>query len=513
MSEIKRNSVNRVGRTALLLSCLFLAAAASTQVGQGSEGQTAVFSGSANIQGSYAFIDASAFHGSDLCNTLYLLISNSLYPASGIVIDARGITNATALNCKSGTPWIQNDSSPTHDKPTTNVATILLPAGTITIYTTWVIPNYSRVIGNNGNTVIAAGPGFAPPGWDSNSSGTGMLEIGTFATTKAWGNFPAPGPFPCTTGSPCICPLANNGPGCAGIGVQDLVLDGSKLNGAAVNGIYNGASQEMTYVDHVTFNNIEGIGLRIFGANSGGSGPYSNLVFNAGTNAKPGTIAAGGTACVDIQSLIRGIHGITCTAAGSQGSPAAAIYVDGGYTATADGGGNTLEDIHIDGFQDGLLVGSQLGAPGYIFMNINGSNGNNAKDLKNVIHVCGTPAIAPCPTTQNAVLNLTMMGVTSTAAGLNTIEDDLTNTTLSDPSVGMYILGTPFVSAGSTVGYSRFTTSPKAASWAVGTGVVSGSCSAGANGSLFSQTNGTPGSTLYACVPNSGNSSAWKAIK
>jgi len=499
--------------TVFLVWLFVLPCLVEAQVGPGSQGNTAVYSGPTAIQGSTAIVDASAFQGTDLCNTLYSILSARTYPGPGVVIDARGITNPRALNCKSGTPWIQNDSSPTNNPPTSSTANILLPAGTITIYTTWVLPNYTRLIGEGERTIISAGPGFAPPGWDTNSGGTGIIEIGAYATTAAWENFPAPGPFPCVGSSPCICPLAKTGPACVGIGIQDLVLDGTQLAGTSVNGIYNASSQEMTYVDHVTMNNIEGIGLRIATMTSGGSGPYSNIVFNAGKNAKPGTLANGGTACVDIESLIRGIHGITCTAAGLTGSPAAAIYVDGGYNATLDGGGNTIEDVHVDGFQDGILLGSQLAAPGYILINVNGSNVNHATDLKNVIHICGTPAVAPCPATPNPVLDLTMVGITSSASGVKTIEDDLTQTTLADSSVGMYVLGAPFLNGATAVGFPRFTTSPNASTWGIGAGTVSGTCPATANGSLFSKTNGVPGSTLYVCVPTSSTASAWRAIK
>jgi hypothetical protein len=498
----------------LVVPCVVVA-----QIGKGNQGNTAVYSQTTAVQGSQAFVDASAFSGTDLCNILYSILSGPKYQGLGLVVDARGITSPALLDCQSGTPWIQNDSSPTHNPPSSSISTILLPAGTITIHTTWVLPDYTKIIGEGNQTVISAAPGFAPPGWDINSGGTGMIEMGAFATSNAWGNFPAPGPYPCTNnGPPCLCPIARNGPGCFGVGVQDLLLDGSQLAGTSVNGIFNSSTQEMGYVDHVTMNNIEGIGLRIYGVNSGGSGPYSNIVFNAGPNAKPGTIANGGTACVDVQALIRGIHGISCTAAGLSGSPAAAIYVDGGLVASSnDGGGNTIDDVHVDGFQDGILLGAQSSAPGYILTNINGSNVNHAKDLKNVVHICGSPAVAPCPSIPFVLFNEALNGIGSSAAGVNTIEDDLTQTVLTDSSVAMYIVGAPFTTGSTVVGYSRFTTSPKLTTWGAGTAGALGSCPSSANGSLFSRTNGSPGSTLYVCAPTgsaaSTTSSVWRAIK
>lgn len=505
--------------TVLLALLLAVPGLVSAQIGKGNQGNTAVYSQPTAVQGSAAIVDASAFSGTDLCNMIYTILTGPKYPGGGSVIDARGVTNPALLDCKSGTPWIQNDSSPTHDVPSSNTATILLPAATITIHTTWVLPDYTKIIGQGNQTIISAAPGFAPPGWDTNSGGTGMIEMGAFATTNAWGNFPAPGPYPCiSNGPPCLCPIAKNGPGCFGVGVQDLVLDGSQLAGTSVNGIFNSSTQEMGYVDHVTMNNIEGIGLRIYGVNAGGSGPYSNIAFNAGSNAKSGTIANGGTACVDVQALIRGIHGLTCTAAGLSGSPAAAVYVDGGLVAASnDGGGNTIEDVHVDGFQDGVLLGSQSSSPGYILTNINASNANRAKDLKNVVHICGSPAVAPCPSIQFVLFNEALNGVSSSAAGINSIEDDLTQTILSDSSVGMYIVGAPFTNGSTVAGYSRFTTSPRVPTWGAGAPTALGSCPSSANGSLFSRTNGSSGSTLYVCAPTgsaaSTTSSAWRAIK
>src|SRR5579863_5412373 len=105
----------------------------------------------AGIKCSPAFIDASVITGSpnnDLCGKIYAVL-NGTYPTNGAVIDARGIT---ALTCASGTtPW--NNGTSTLSKP----SHILLPSGTITIPTTWGLPQGTRITGEGrGNTVISS---------------------------------------------------------------------------------------------------------------------------------------------------------------------------------------------------------------------------------------------------------------------------------------------------------------------------------------------------------------------
>jgi len=69
------------------------------------------------------------------------------------------------------------------------------------------------------------------------------------------------------------------------------------------------------------------------------------------------------------------------------------------------------------------------------------------------------------------VSDLTFVGITR-LSGTNTITDELTSSTtpLTDAHVGMYLIGQPVQSAGSGVGYSRFTTSTSTnfPTWIVG---------------------------------------------
>jgi hypothetical protein len=135
-----------LGLTLLLGWVLMFPTSTQAQV----EGNNAVYPASGQCcQGSPAFIDASQFlghnQGLDLCDTIYGIFVNrwnvAAYPPTGAVIDARGISGATNLTCSHGSPW--TEGSNTVSAP----STILLPAGTIVIPTTWVMPNNTRIIG------------------------------------------------------------------------------------------------------------------------------------------------------------------------------------------------------------------------------------------------------------------------------------------------------------------------------------------------------------------------------
>jgi hypothetical protein len=80
-------------------------------VGQGSQGQDAVYNSSNGIVGSSAFIDASVFANSpppplNFCTVLNYVLTHS-FPAVGAVVDTRGLpfTNPpTSMTCTMS-PW------------------------------------------------------------------------------------------------------------------------------------------------------------------------------------------------------------------------------------------------------------------------------------------------------------------------------------------------------------------------------------------------------------------------
>jgi hypothetical protein len=389
------------------------------------------------IKCSPAVIDASVITGSpsnDLCGKIFTIMNATAY--TGAVIDARGVT---ALSCAIGvSPW--TNGTVVVSKP----SRILLPAGTISITVPWVLPKNTRITGEGrANTTI------------SPSYSTGSIITMGDAT--------------------CIF---NNS--CFNISIEDLTLNG---NNSAVDGIDNNAAQELSYVNNVSLTQIEGTGLSIMSGtlSPANSGPYSNIYFTAGSS------AGSSTACARISQVnTRGIHGITCSAANGT-TPLAAIYLDGNS--------NTIEDFHVEGFQDGILVGDSEPTESNVLVNINGANG--AGPVNNVIHISGN----------NPSSDLAILGVRSSGA-YYTIQDDLTTTTLADAAVAIYTLGEP---VGSITGaYSRFTTSPSAQTWGAGNGVPSGPC---AIGSLYSnKAASNSNNTLYICIPIGGTGTVWTAL-
>lgn len=470
---------------AVLISGAALPAAAQTCTVTNAAGNNAIYgncSGSTvKPQGSAAYIDASAVTaGADFCATLFNIIRGSSYPgypANGAVIDARGIV-PTACGVNS-TPWVGLVGSTV--TATTNPATILLPAGTISISTTWILPKYSRIVGEGpALTTITPASGFAA-GQDGVDA---MIEMGTVTTNTLFDSF--------CSGTPTTGP----GNDCVGVGVQDLTLN---LAGLAISyGILNPASQETSYVDNVTFNNVGNtsssnstLALAMVDASGGSgasnSGPYSNLVCNIASGAASAT-----NACVSLQAHTRGVHGISCY---GNGTPTAAIYLDSDM--------NSIEDVYVNGFDNGVLIGSgyngsntALQAPSNLLFNISG--GSSVTELVHITDNTTTSSNPICPQHYTAC-DETIMNVTA-AAG-TTIQDDIMSTTLtvtgSDSSVGMYFLGEQIGGNTTPAQYTRFTSSPRVPTWGSGTSTPSSTCSG--TGSLYSNVSSSAGG-LYACI-------------
>jgi len=427
-----------------------------------------------SVGGSPAFIDGSVFLGtgvnlgSDLCDVIYKILTGRTgitYPPTGSVIDARGIS--TNLTCTKGSPWFESSTG------FANVpSTILLPSGTITIPSTWVLPGGTKLIGQGSE--IPSIP--VPP----TVSGITLIQACSTSITGCSANF---------SGTMIEFGAACPGSQCTGIvkgiSVENVALNG---NGLGVTGILNEESQELTYVDHVALVQILGMGLQVTGnaQNSGAqnSGPYSNITFDTG-NFSPNS----STTCAQILNVgggTRGIHGLTCIGEFSNGQNAVLL----------DSSNNSLEDIRIMGFDEGIVVGSQGQAHSNVLLNVYGDTPEKGPlQVINVVEI----------STNNAVTDLSIVGVANAGgSNTNTIADAVTGTTLADASIGMYALGQP-----KSGGYTRFTTSPNAITWVTGNASPTGTCPIG---SLYSNINtGNTGYVLYGCAV--GKTPSWKPVK
>jgi hypothetical protein len=312
-------------------------------------GNNAVWSSPTMVVASSSFVDASVLPDTatshDICERINAALWTLLQPPYGGagVIDARGINTSNtfsaggALPC-SHSPW---SNSWTHTFSVFPNAVVLLPAGTIGLQANanWVLPDRTRIIGvgsgANGTsiTTIQAGSGF---------TGT-MIQMGA------------------TTGL-SSCPLINGTNICSGVAVEDLRLDGG---GLGVIGIANAQSQELSYVNRVTFYRVRGTGLLVGGGTSGGSGaqnsgPYTNIRFEY-----PSGTPTSSTLCAWISGApTRGIHGLTCSNSTAT-LPSVAVNVDSNN--------NSIEDIYISGFADGIDIGSNANAQGNVLLNITGN--------------------------------------------------------------------------------------------------------------------------------------------
>jgi hypothetical protein len=429
--------------TGIIGSCIFAALLPSDSQAQSSKGKNAICastSGCSTTTASQSFIDASVFAatGVDFCGVLNGILISTSYSTS--VIDARGLPGATgtSMTCTSGTPW--NNGSSFINKP----STILLPAGTITIPSAWVLPNGTHLVGEGDN------PSYGSTIRATFSSG-GMIQMGT------------------------SCPT----PGCTAISIENLILDGNK-NG--VDGIVNQNAQDLSYVDHVALYQILGTGLSI-SSSSNNSGPYTNIAFDTGGG--NGTTL---THCLNINGTtgIKGVHGLNCVSRGITPAPAGILL---------DASSNSIEDVRIVGFDDGIRIGSVAIAESNVLINILGDTVPAVPSPIYVVHI------------ENAgytVSDLTVLGASNSGvAGTYTIHDDVTSTDLSDSSVAMYIVGKQ-----ADGGYSRFTTSPNAPTWATGTNSPTGSCTKGSVFSCSGSSSSCGSHVLYGCP----SGSSWTEI-
>ena len=144
--------------------------------------------------------------------------------------------------------------------------------------------------------------------------------------------------------------------------MENLTLDGQGQLGQTVTGITNGFSQNGTFVNHVSLYQVFGTGLLVEASNGGNassSGPYSNITFDTGTSAVPTS-----TVCAQILNLTstHGIHSLTCKSESNDANAAVLL----------DSSNNSIEDVRIVGFYDGIRVGYNHAALSNVLMNVYG---------------------------------------------------------------------------------------------------------------------------------------------
>jgi hypothetical protein len=206
----------------------------STRADAQSQGNNAVYNSSGSCSPSCgfsgAFIDASTFFNSpptkNFCSVLNWVLNplNGIIPSAGAVIDARGLpgTTGTSMKC-TASPWA-GITTPTP-------ATILLPAGTILIPKSWILPANTHLIGEGDNPSSAA-----------LSSGTTLQ-----ACRQSINN--------CSFADTAMIQFGSSSTN--GISVENVTLDGQ---GQFINGIVNQYSSYLTHVDRVMLFQILGTG-------------------------------------------------------------------------------------------------------------------------------------------------------------------------------------------------------------------------------------------------------------
>ncbi len=476
-------------RLAVLFSLMLMPGLVGSTLAQ-SSGNNAISSGAGTIA-STAFIDASAFYGSTIGGTNICAILNYIYtpanhliPAGGAVIDARGIAvgqSPTSRQCTTN-PWNGVTSPP----PTT----VLLPGGTIYISAQWTVPSGTHIIGEGRYTILTLTSTWTAP------ANNYMIQMG---------------PASCPGGAPVVLEQFSFQPPSTGSG------------GNNVNGIDNECSGAMSYVDHIVFLWLSGVGINV-GSGAANSGPYTNINYAAGDFCEnQGIGTACPSQCVNLQAVTRGLHGITCTMTATMTNfrtDEAAIHVDAA---------NSVEDTHFEGFYDGIVVGDTASAAGSSILHV--TSGNGAGPVINSVHVCNPAALAGACTNYSgsSTANLGDIAISQVSNNTNSallIKDDVTSTKIGVPPggsseyvTGLYALGQVVAGASSTLGYTRLNSSSAtptsllagAPMWATASSTTPATpCPIG---SMFSNTGGTSKSnTIYVCESDGAGGTKWNAV-
>lgn len=516
----------RVFTAALLLLLVWLVALPVRLEAQ----DNGVYNASNTVVPSPAFIDASAFSG-DICTKINMALTSGL-PTVGAVVDARGIvpSGGGPQNCATN-PFIN----------VTIPSTVLLPGTTINICFPWILPDHTRVLGTGRQTILS--PVLASKSSPCPNQGAfkpdfsnAMVEMGYY------------GYLPNTTYAPC--PNNNNTGPCTGVSLEHLKVDNSSYpTTTGLDGIYNGNSQDLSYVDDVNIFAIGNHGMVISGASSAASGaansgPYTQ-VYYTGANCQA-TNGGCRPVCVDVETQTRGLHGITCIGDGS-------VAVSGHAGIYVNASNNSVEDVHLEGFWDGIrigdtsIVGGDTSTPvgNIVISNVTSSSSMNGL-VQNAVHICGSysqsgSGLGACSDPTRSVSDVSLFQIkdirdSMDTCGRNDVQDDVTGTVIGYSAnynqnrripLGVYILGEETVANGTTgvsPGYSRFSTSPSVANqnqtgcpsfntstvptWGVGTTTPSMTCRT--PGALYSNTMGTGGNTFTSVFVCTGGT--WKPI-
>lgn len=436
-------------------------------------GDKGVYNSNGCLTNSHVYIDASAFVGTsstDFCTVLNTALSK-IPSGSTALVDARGLYSGSFSNLTTTCPS-SNDS--TTANPWYNISTgsiVLLPAGIIQIPETWILPSGTKLIGQGGED----------PGTGSGVTRTTIQAQSGFATG--------------TNGAPML--KMGTGVGCTGTSIEDLVLDGNKVSN--LNGIDNGYCTDQSYVKRVTIYQVLDNGLNVYdgndplGNNAAMSGPYSDIIFDTGA----GTVSTT-TIGAYLNYATHGIHGMTCTTGST-------TVTEAGTCIQVAASGNSVQDVRVEG----LMTGVSVTASNVVVVNVDGDTNPRTSTSTIDVVVIG------------AVQNVVVMGISNncvsncTDKNDATIKDNATSTNLTvatDPYVGLYVVGAKLASVSST-SFSRYSTSPSAATWISGNQSVSGTpCTNTVNsvvyglGSLYSNTSN---GNLYVCSVTNGE---WESV-
>jgi len=402
----------------------------------------------------------------------------------------------------------------------TNAApiTVLLPASTIVMTGTWLLPDNVRLVGEGDLTILD----------DTAMAGTGGGCCVYNSVTKLGGAMIQMGPAP-APGSDCssLSPSTYSG-----ISIEHVKLQ-TKYAPGAYFGIDNECAQTSSYVNDVGMSNVYGTGIRV-GPGAANSGPYTNLSITIPKGEGSGC-GSDGASCVDLEAQTQGLHGLTCL-----GNDATDVIASTNPGVIVNASNNSLKDIHVESFWDAIAIGATSSDVSNIIVSnvLTSKSGGCGAGTENAVHICGPPItgspFGACYSNGlfGSVQDVTVSGVsnltpTGNVMGRTSIQDDQTDTTIQSCTSascsvpitsGIYALGR--INGGNT--YSRFAINPASslyggdsslvATWGVGATSVAGGTTCYTPGALYSDALATTGNSVYVCAFSTGSTYAWQLI-
>ncbi len=190
--------------------------------------------------------------------------------------------------------------------------------------------------------------------------------------------------------------------------ISNLTIDGYARAGACLADMN---AEELSWGRSLMLTNCAQ-GLLISGNNAQNSGPFQDLEIY------PFSMTSGAATCVTVvvSPGFRGVNDVTCNGVNNFSQPSVGISLDGG---------GSYSNFHVEHFATGISLGNSAAAAGMVV-----SGAEFGPSVGTGIHI----------TNNSSNQNITLLGTYGYNIG-SLIQDDTMNVTVTDASIGFYMIG------------------------------------------------------------------------